>query len=159
MEQLKQQYQQLNDREKVLVKLSSVVVIIGLFYWLVWAPLNTALAKNRSAVESQQKLYSWVQQNANKAIQLRSSGGSKGGFNGSLPQAVNQTAAQANIAISRMQPKGEELQVWVDQVAFNDVLSWLQRIEGMGIAIVEADLAEADAAGYVKVRRLRLSKG
>ena len=93
-----------------------------------------------------------------RAIQLRAANGVSTGFNGSLAQAANQTAANANIPIARMQPQGEELQVWVDQAPFNGVLDWLQSLEDMGISILDLDIAEADAPGQVKIRRLKLGK-
>lgn len=158
MEELKQKFHQLSEREQWLVGVSAVVVIIGMFYWLLWSPLNKAIESDRLAVSNQQALLSWVQKNANRAIQLRASASNGSRFNGSLPQAVNQTAAVQKIAITRMQPQGEELQVWVDQAPFNDVLSWLTAMQKMGISILDVDLAEADQPGLIKIRRLQLGK-
>jgi general secretion pathway protein M len=62
------------------------------------------------------------------------------------------------IAISRMQPQGDELQVWIDQAPFNDVLSWLQSLEKTGISILDIDIAESNLPGQVKIRRLKLGK-
>jgi general secretion pathway protein M len=100
----------------------------------------------------------WVKDSAARAQQLRRSSGGKRTFSGSLPQAVNRTTAQHDIAISRMQPQGDELQVWVDQAPFNSVLEWLKAMENMGVIILQADIAEADAPGYIKIRRLQLGK-
>ena len=120
--------------------------------------MQQSLKTNKAAVASQTELLEWVEQSANRAIQLKQSSGSGGNFRGSLPQTVNQTAARYKIAITRMQPQGDEIQVWVDKAPFNDVLSWLQQMEQLGIKIAEADLAESDEPGMVKVRRLRLKK-
>lgn len=158
MNKLKQSYLQLSEREQRLVLISAIVIVVGFFYWLIWAPLNQSLETDRKAVAAQQELLSWVQKNANRAIQLRGASGSTRTFTGSLPQAVNQTAGRLNIAISRMQPQGEELQVWVDQAPFNDVLSWLQALEKMGVSILDLDIADANIPGQVKIRRLKLAK-
>ncbi len=158
MDKLKQKFHQLSEREQRLMLISAVAIAIGAFYWLVWAPLNTSLAQERIALENQQSLLSWVEKNANKVIQLRGSGKASASFNGSLPQAVNRSADKLGIAISRMQPQAEELQVWVDQAPFNDVLAWLQELEDQGIVILDLDVAEADVPGYVKIRRLQLGK-
>ena len=155
----KQKYQQLSEREQKLAQLSAVVVVISLFYWLVWAPLNNALEQNRKVVKEQTALLQWVQSTADKAVQLkRSSSGKTTNFSGSLPQTVNQTAQRFNIAISRMQPQGDTLQIWVDKVAFNDVISWLHDLESKGISILDADFTDTDTSGQVKVRRLLLGK-
>jgi general secretion pathway protein M len=158
MEQLKQRFTQLSDREQRLVIVAAVFVTIGLFYAVVWAPINNSIETNRLAIKSQTELHTWVKQSANKVIQLRKSSSGGSGFNGSLPQAVNQTAARFDISITRMQPQGDEIQVWVDNARFNDVIAWLNAIEQTGISIIEADLAEADTPGSIKVRRLKLSK-
>jgi general secretion pathway protein M len=157
MDKFKSTFLQLSEREQRLVIISAVLVLVAIFYWGIWSPLNTSLEQNKTAVENQTKLLAWVQKNANKAVQLRSSG-TKASFSGSLPQAVNQSANRMKIAISRMQPQGEELQVWIDQAAFNDVLEWLQSLEKIGVTILDIDIAESNLPGQVKIRRLKLGK-
>lgn len=158
MDKLLEKFRQLTEREQILVLVSAVVVVIGAFYWLLWSPLNASLERNRASVESKQADLAWVKKNANRAIQLRNSGGASRSFNGSLPQAVNQTASRVRIAIARMQPQGDELKVWVDEAPFNDVLSWLQALENMGVKIIDVDVAQADSPGHIKVRSLQLGK-
>ena len=158
MEKLKGMFQQLNEREKRLVVLSAILVVFAIFYWGIWSPLNASIEKNQTAVTNQQNLLVWVQKNANRAIQLRSGSGNTKSFTGSLTQAVNQSASRMKITISRMQPQGDELQVWVDQAPFNDVLSWLQNLEKTGITILDIDIAGSDLPGQVKIRRLKLGK-
>ncbi len=158
MKALLEKFNQLTDREKWLVSISGVLVIFALFYWLVWTPLFGAVDTQQSIVDSKRADLVWIKQNALKAVQLRSGSNSNVSFSGSLPQAVNQTANRLQIAISRMQPQGEELKVWVDQAPFNDVLSWLQAMENRGIKVLNVDLTEADAPGLVKVRSLQLGK-
>ena len=99
-----------------------------------------------------------MEDSAARAKQLRINSAGTRTLSGSLPQAVNRSVAQHNIEVSRMQPQGDELQVWVDQAPFNDVLAWLKSMESMGVVILQADIAEADAAGYIKIRRLQLGK-
>lgn len=158
MDKLKNMFLQLSGREQRLVIVSGVLVVIAIFYWGIWSPLNTSLERSQNSLKKQQELLVWVQQNANRAVQLRSTSGSKGTFSGSLPQVVNQSANRMKIAISRMQPQGDELQVWIDQAPFNDLLSWLQSLEKTGVTILDVDIVEADAPGLVKIRRLKLGK-
>jgi general secretion pathway protein M len=151
-------YLQLSGREQRLVIISAILVLIAIFYWGIWSPLNTSLERGQIAVKNQTELLDWVQKNANKVVQLRSSAGNNTRFSGSLPQAVNQSASRMKIAISRMQPQGDELQVWIDQAPFNDLLSWLQSLEKIGVSILDIDIAESDLPGQVKIRRLKLGK-
>ena len=158
MDKLKSTFLQLSTREQRLVIISAILVLVAIFYWGLWSPLNTTLERSQTAVKNQTELLDWVQKNANKAVQLRSSGGNKASFSGSLPQAVNQSASRMKITISRMQPQGDELQVWIDQAPFNDILSWLQSLEKTGVSILDIDIAESDLPGQVKIRRLKLGK-
>jgi general secretion pathway protein M len=158
MDKLKSTFLQLSNREQRLVIISAVLVLVAIFYWGIWSPLSTSLERNQTAVNNQTELLEWVQKNANRAVQLRNSGGNKATFSGSLPQAVNQSANSMKIAISRMQPQDDELQVWIDQAPFNDVLSWLQSLEKTGVSILDIDIAESDLPGQVKIRRLKLGK-
>ncbi|WP_293747355.1 type II secretion system protein M [uncultured Paraglaciecola sp.] len=158
MDKLKSTFLQLSEREQRLVIISAVMLLVAIFYWGVWSPLNTSINKAQNAVNNQTELLAWVQKNANKAVQLRSSSGNKASFSGSLPQAVNQSASRMKIAISRMQPQGDELQVWIDQAPFNDVLSWLQSLEKTGVSILDIDIVESALPGQVKIRRLKLGK-
>jgi len=158
MDKLKSTFLQLSDREQRLVIISAVLVLVAIFYWGFWSPLNTSLERDQTAVENQTELLDWVQKNANRAVQLRSSGVDKASFLGSLPQVVNQSANSMKIAISRMQPQGDELQVWIDQAPFNDVLGWLQSLEKTGVSILDIDIVASDLPGQVKIRRLKLGK-
>ena len=157
-EEFNNRFSQLSDREQKLVMLLSVVVIIGFIYFVIYAPMQTAIRDGQAKVDAQQQILTWVTQNANKAIQLKQSSAGVKIYSGSLPQAVNQTATRQNIAITRMQPQGDDLQVWVDNASFDNVLNWLQAIENMGIKITEADITEGDGPGNIRIRRLRLSK-
>ncbi|OJF69805.1 general secretion pathway protein GspM [Alteromonas sp. V450] len=158
MNALLEKFKALTEREQKLVIVSVLVVIIAIFYYVVWSPLNNALVKQEKLLDNQQSLLVWVKDSAARAQQLRRSTSSSRSFSGSLPQAVNRTTSQYDIAISRMQPQGEELQVWVDQAPFNNVLEWLKTMESMGVVILQADFAEVEASGYIKIRRLQLGK-
>ncbi|ALT00062.1 type II secretion system protein GspM [Lacimicrobium alkaliphilum] len=158
MNPILQKFRQLSEREQRLVVLVAAFMAMLLFYLLVWSPLNQSVERNRTAIENQKELLSWVQQNANRIIQLKQSGGSASRFTGSLTQAVNQSANQHDIMITRMQPQNEQLQVWVDEADFNKVLNWLEAIESQGIVILDADFSETSTPGHIRIRRLQLSK-
>ena len=81
-------YLQLNGREQRLVIISAILVLVAIFYWSIWSPLNTSLERGKVAVKNQTELLDWVQKNANKALQLRSSVNNNAAFSGSLPQAA-----------------------------------------------------------------------
>ncbi|AXR05010.1 type II secretion system protein GspM [Salinimonas sediminis] len=158
MKALKDKYKALTEREQKLVLLAGIAIIIGVFYFGIWAPLNHSIDAAKARQDSQQKLLSWVQENALKAQQLRRTNSNANSFSGTLAQAVNRSTSEYGILVSRMQPQDEELQVWVDQASFNNVLAWLNTLEGMGVVILQVDIAEANAPGTINIRRLQLGK-
>ena len=93
MDKLKSTFLQLSEREQRLVIISAVLVIVAIFYWGIWSPLNTSLEQGQTAVNNQTELLAWVQKNANRAAQLRSSGDNNTRFSGSLPQADGEYAS------------------------------------------------------------------
>lgn len=158
MNELMKRFHSLSEREQKLVMLTGIVVVVALFYWVIWQPIANGLVNEEARYTSQQSTLTWVQEQSVKAQQLRRSAGKSAQFRGSLPQAVNQTSGQFDVPISRMQPQGDELLVWVDQAPFDQVVAWLNALEEKGIVILQADMAEADLTGHVKIRRLQLGK-
>jgi general secretion pathway protein M len=153
-----QKFKALTEREQRLVIVSIIVVIIGTFYWGLWSPLNNAVKQQELQLTSQQKLLIWVQEQAQLAQQLRGTATVPTVYKGTLQQAVSSSIQGYNIEISRMQPQGENLQVWIDEAPFNDFIGWLDSLEHMGLVISQADIAETDEQGYIKVRRLLIGK-
>ena len=77
MNALLEKYKALTEREQKLVLVSAVLLIIALFYFAVWSPLNAALDKQKQLLDNQQSLLVWVKDSAARAQQLRRSSGRK----------------------------------------------------------------------------------
>jgi general secretion pathway protein M len=156
VENYKQKWQQLNAREKSLILIMSVVIGIFIFYMLIWQPLNNNLIKAEKKQSRQQALLQLVQEKTklyqqSKHLSNRNSG--------SLTGVINRTARQHKIKVTRMQPQGDNLQVWVDEVPFEQLLHWLaQLVNNEGITINAIDISKTDTNGVVQVRRLQLGR-
>jgi general secretion pathway protein M len=157
MENLKTWFKGLSEREQKMVLAASVVAVVGIFYFAIYNPLTTAIEDQKNAVASDKELLVWVQEQSSRAKVLRQSA-SQTRYTGSLTQVVNQTTRSANIPVARMQPQGDELIVFIDQVAFNDYIQWLSTLEGRGVIILQSDVSEVDTQGFVQVRRLLIGK-
>ena len=58
-----------------------------------------------------------------------------------------------------MQPQADDLQVWIDEISFNQLLTWLEQLASReGLRVKNIDLSLADEQGVVRVRRLQLGK-
>ncbi|MCL1147813.1 type II secretion system protein M [Shewanella marinintestina] len=158
MENFKAWWNGLVLREKQMVSACGVVLVIGILYWGVWTPIANSEDEAQRNLEGQQSTLNYVKQTANRIAGLKQSGSSNA-FRGSLSAAVNQTAGAFGLEITRMQPQGNKIQVWMDEVPFDTLLNYLNElVQNKGLSLESLDLAESDTPGYVNVRRIQLSK-
>ncbi|MBA6342429.1 type II secretion system protein M [Colwellia sp. MB02u-10] len=154
---MKAWWQQLNIREQRLVSVMSVLMSIFILYGLIWQPLTENIEKTTLKLERQQALLTWVTENTQRYQQAKRSARANSGA--SLSSIVNRTSSANNITITRMQPQGDDLQVWIDEISFNQLLTWLEQLAiNDGLQVKNIDLSSADQQGMVRVRRLQLGK-
>jgi len=154
---MKAWWQQLNTREQRLVSVMSMLLSIFILYGLIWQPLTENIEKTTLKLERQQALLTWVAENTQRYQQAKRN--ARGGSGASLSSIVNRTSSANNITITRMQPQGDDLQVWIDEISFNQLLTWLEQLAiNDGLQVKNIDLSSADQQGMVRVRRLQLGK-
>lgn len=155
---MKAWWQGLNLREQRLVGSLVLVGIVFLLYSSIWQPLNENLAKAEKKIVRQQALLSWVNENTAR-YQLAQKNGGDNQSKGSISSIVNRSANQFQLTITRMQPQGDELQVWLDEVSYSQLLFWLAHLASQeGLQVKAIDLTKSEQTGVVQVRRLQLSK-
>lgn len=154
---MKQWFESLSEREKQLVIGAGFVLIIGLFFQLIWGPVNSRLEKAEQSVKNKQVSLQWVNEKITEYKQHQ--GTNKSVAQGSLSQIMSNAARRANISLARMQPQGDTLQVQIEQIEFNALIRWLAQLtQNQGLTIEAIDVSEADKTGAVRVRRLQVSK-
>jgi general secretion pathway protein M len=155
---MKAWWQQLNLREQRLVMAMSAVIAVFVLYGLIWQPLNESIAASKLKLERQQTLLAWVEENTQRYQQAKRNG-AMNSSSASLSSIVNRTSRANDITITRMQPQGDDLQVWIDEISFNQLLSWLEQLASReNLQVKNIDLSSADQEGVVRVRRLQLGK-
>ncbi|WP_057832761.1 type II secretion system protein GspM [Colwellia sp. TT2012] len=155
---MKAWWQQLNSREQSLVTAMTLVFIVFMFYSAIWQPLNNSLTEARSKLVRQQQLLSWVQENTALYQQAKRSGGTAK-LSGSIASVANRSAKTYKLTITRMQPQGDDLQVWINSTPFTQLLFWLEHLaNNEGLQVKAIDLTHGDSDGEVKVRRLHLTR-
>ena len=155
---IKAWWQGLNIREQRLMIVMSSVIAVFLLYSLLWQPLNENLSKTEQKLASRQALLSWVTENTVRYQNVKSTSGGKKS-RGSLSSVINRTANQQQLTITRMQPQGDNVQVWLDSAPFTQLLFWLEHLANNEDLQVQAiDLTQTDKQGEVRVRRLQLGR-
>jgi general secretion pathway protein M len=148
----------LNLREQRLVLMMGSAVSIFLLYSFIWQPLNDNLAKKERTLASRQALLTWVTDNTARYQNVKSTGGGKKS-SGSLSSIINRTANQQKLTITRMQPQGDNVQVWLDSAPFTQLLFWLEHLaNNEGLQVQAIDLSQGEKQGEVRIRRLQLSR-
>ncbi len=155
---MKAWWQQLNSREQRLVASMGIVFLVFIFYSAIWQPLNNGLVEAQSKLARQQQLLTWVKENTALYQQAKGSGG-KVRPSGSISSIANRSAKTYKLTITRMQPQGDDLQVWIDSTPFTQLLFWLEHLaNNEGLQVKAIDLTRGDRVGEVTVRRLHLAK-
>lgn len=146
----------LATRERNLAILSAVVIVIGGLYWGLVQPLTDALNAEQQRLKSNQQTLVWMKSKGQDIVNAQAQSANNGG-QVNLNQLIGNSARENGITISRIQPKGAELEVWIDDIEFNLLLNWLKQLQQRhGVVTLNTDLALGDAPGTVKVRRLHL---
>lgn len=160
IERLRTAVQALAPRERVLVLSASVFVALTLLYLLAWEPLVSAHAQRVEALDRARLLSMRIEE---VAARLQGAGpGRSVDRNTSLLAAVDQTSRSPTLgkAPSRLQPEGDrEVKIWIEDVAFDNLLRWLQELDTRyGISAASAEIERGSASGVVSVR-LTLMRG
>jgi general secretion pathway protein M len=142
----------LAGREQRLVSIATVVLSIGVLYWLIWQPLHQAIDTKTTALSQGQLQLMQLQQ---ALPQLQQASANQGRTGGSLAQIVTNSSRSYNITVSRMQPQNDQLQLVLEDLPFEQLLRWLAQLQTTnGVKLVSLDVSNTDSSGIVRVRRM-----
>ena len=152
-------YTGLNRREQLSLLVLVAVVGLYLVYMVLWSPLMNSrdemVLRNQSMASSLARVDAMV----SEVLLLRRSGvGSTEKRN--LTALINQSTNRMNLQLSRLQPNSRgELQVRLENAAFDDILAWLYDMEySQGLMVREVSLTRSGSAGRVNAS-IRLAQG
>ena len=143
---MKEKWQQLSLREKRLVIITAIVVVVTLIYFMIWEPLQDGIETSRVRVNAQTNTLQQIRELAAEARQLRatkSRAGTRGG--GSLLVIIERTAQQKNLKsnLQKVQPEGQDgVRVWVENAAFDQLIDWLALLENKNTIYVSEIIIE-----------------
>lgn len=153
----------LSARERILVLISGGFVAFAIVYWGVWQPWSQYSQQVSRQVVAERNLLNWVTTNADRIVTLRSDPNQQHQILGKqqgVNQIVSQTARSFNVDLVKMQPRSaNQLQVWVQPLPFNTLLSWLGQLESRyGITASMVDLSADETSGQVTIGRLHFTR-
>lgn len=156
IEQLKQRFEALELRERLLVSAAAATVVAALLFLLIWEPLHDGVKRLRGEVVTTQVLVAELSQARSLVLSGRGGVGVIQGQGRSLLAIIDQTGKENGLAsaITRMQPEGDTtVRVWLEQADFVAVLRWLNALEtSYGVAVTEAAIDREAQPGLVRAR-------
>jgi general secretion pathway protein M len=158
LDDIRNWYDSLPGRERLMVSGASVVVVITLFYLIVWEPIYKGLDEEISKQATQQEIISWMRQAAGEVRTLRASGASNKRSNSNAPVTLTleQTAASSGIKskLSKLESSGKNsARARLDNVAFNQMMLWINTVEqSYGIIASSVTIENTDKPGIVNAR-------
>lgn len=158
IEQFKEWWQSISEREQQLSLISAVFLIIAILYWGMWQPLSKQLENSQIKLQRAEQTLRWVESRSKEIVQAGGAKKSHSGKKQSLAKVLNRTAKKHNITFSRVVNKKEQVEVWIDEVEFNRFIGWLTNLSNSyGVSVVKSDISNTETQGKVKINRLLLS--
>jgi len=156
VETVKQFLKGLNPRERLIVIGGAVALLVIGIYLFAWEPLQEKQITLKESIKSQQTAYQQMLKSAAEVKVLKRTGGRQAISSSAMQSIINKTAKSAlpGAVIKRVeQNRQQAVQVWIDQVAFNDMVKWLGSLQQTkGVRVVTLFTEATPQAGRVNAR-------
>ncbi len=154
---MKAWWENLGARERGLIVVGTVLVMMLLSYVLAWEPLRNSDRRLRQNVVERRADLAWMRQAAEEIKRLGGAGAARPvADNRSLLTLVDQTARAAGLgaALKRVAPQGDDkLSAQLDGAEFDKLIPWLSGLErDQAIAIISLNVDRTDAPALVNAR-------
>lgn len=151
------QFESLPSRDRMALKILSLVVLILILYFSMWVPAKAFMDQNKSDLEFNKQLLALVVDNKTTLSSMNRSGASSSAKildSQQLVSSVTNLAKQNKIALKRFEPSGEnKLKVWVDDAPFDKMIKWLDRMKkSLGVTVEQITIEKDDSPGLVSAR-------
>lgn len=154
---MKAWWENLGARERGLIVVGTVLVMMLLSYVLAWEPLRNSDRRLRQNVAERRADLAWMRQAAEEIKRLGGAGAARPvADNRSLLTLVDQTARATGLgtALKRVAPQGDDkLSAQLDGAEFDKLIPWLSALErDQAIAIISLNVDRTDAPALVNAR-------
>ena len=142
---LRQRWLLLAPREQQLLRLLGIFVVLLALIYGIWLPSRHAAENARQQYVNNRALLMQLQ----KSIPVSRRNSSAGSMLGNVSALANAN----NLALSRIQPEGnDQVRVWVDKADFNIVAAWLTKLAEQGVDLREAQVEKQGDGNGISAR-------
>ena len=150
------QYEMLPSRDRLALKILGFFSILIFMYFALWQPAYSYKKESQAYLEQQKELLALVMENKSALSNLSSSSSSNTSALNSqqLVTSVTNLAKQAGVVLKRFEPSGErEIKVWVDDAAFDKMITWLTTMKRtLNVRVEQISVEKSDGPGLVSAR-------
>ena len=155
---LREQWSKLAPSERRLAMIGGVLLGIALLYTLLWLPVQKELTRLRVSVPEERAQLQRMRAQAASIKPLRARSGAKPAP-GTLLSVIEQSASARGLRgfVRRMEADGGSgVQLTLDAVPFNSLLSWLADLQDSHSLLVESTSLDAHTAPGTVNAKLKL---
>ena len=128
---MKQWWQNLTLRERLIVGVGGVLAVLIIFYVFFWQPLSDDVSNLQQQLTSKQNNVRWIASASARIQALQTSGFRVSLGHTPVLKVVNQTLSSAKLNYYLKQaplPQGHNVQVVLVNAPFDAMMSWLRRM-------------------------------
>jgi general secretion pathway protein M len=155
IDQYRRRYWSLPPRDRVLINVMAVTVVLVLLWLLVVAPAQRMRGEAAAKLSGQQSTLQWVKDNESRAQAIAGTTSSAPRKSGqSLMTTVTASSTQMGLSLKRYEPEGQEkLRVWLENQSFNKTIQWLESLQRQhGMSVVNVAIDAASQPGLVNAK-------
>lgn len=137
--------------------LAAVVFLFSVgYYVLIWQPLSERIEQQETMLQQLVAMNTRLKNSAPDIIAARKSATTTPA---QVSRVISDSASAHSVVIKRIAERGENIQVWIEPVVFNDLLNWLKALdEKYALRVTQIDVS-AGGFGMVNVQRLEFGRG
>lgn len=158
LQQLKQWFNSLPQKEQWMVSGTGLLIFVTLFYLIIWEPVHVGLQEEKQKQQSQNEILLWMQQAATEVNTLRASGGRSNIRDKNKPTTlvIEQTINNAGLkaTVSKIESSGNNgARVTLNEAPFNQILVWLNTLASHNaIHVISANIERGTKPGRANAR-------
>lgn len=158
LQQLKQWFNALPQKEQWMVSATGMLIFVTLFYLVIWEPVHVSLQQEKQKQQSQNEILLWMQQASTEVKTLRASGGRSNIRDKNKPTTlvIEQTINNAGLkaSVSKIESSGNSgARVTLNEAPFNQILVWLNTLASHNaIHVVSASIERGTKPGRANAR-------
>lgn len=141
-------YKAQGERDRLIIKALAGFVVACLFILILVQPMLASEEKYQKKLDKSLSLYDKLASNAHRfsgSVSTSSSGGP-------VMALTTQTAKQFNLNLKRFEPDNEDLRIWLENVAFDSAIAFIEELNRKHGVIVKQINTERTEQGRVNLR-------